>query len=80
LKRSELDILLHRREVLVKKIYAYERVRRAINELSHQLLGDVYALEALNSIDRTLFQWILYMQRGLEQLEKKIERLQSAQL
>ena len=79
MKRSELDILLHRREVLARKIEAYVKVRRAISDLASQFLHDVYALEALNSIDKTLFQWILYMQQGLKKLEEKIERFQSAQ-
>jgi len=77
MKRSKLDILLHKREVLLRKIQAYERVRRAINELAEGLRDDPYALEALNAIDRTVFNQMQMMYVGLKRLEDEIEELQS---
>jgi len=66
MKRSRLDILLHKRDVLLRKIRAYERVRRAINELVEGMKDDEYALEALNAIDRTVFNQMQLMYAGLK--------------
>jgi len=76
MKRSRLDILLHKREVLLRKIRAYERVRRAINELVEGMKDDEYALEALNAIDRTVFNQMQLMYVGLKRLEDEIEEVQ----
>jgi len=76
MKRSRLDILLHKREVLLRKIRAYERVRRAINELVEGMKDDEYALEALNAIDRTVFNQMQLMYAGLKRLEDEIREVQ----
>jgi hypothetical protein len=77
MKRSELDKLLHRKDVLERKIHAYERVRKTINELSSKFLGDVYALEALNAIDRTIFNQLRVMYQGLNALNERIKKMAS---
>jgi len=74
MKRSEYDILLHRRDVLVRKIQAYEKLRKAINDLADQFLDDVYALEALNAVDRTIFNQLLFMYDGLRKLDEQIKK------
>jgi len=77
MKRSELDKLLHQKDVLERKIHAYERVRKAINELSSKFLGDMYALEALNAIDRTIFNQLRVMYQGLNTLNERIKKMTS---
>ena len=77
MKRSKLDSLIARREILVRKINAYERVKHAINQLAMELKNDPYALEALNAIDRTIFTQLQFMYLGLERLNDEIRRLQS---
>jgi len=76
-KRSKLDRLVAQREVLVRKIKAYERVRQAINALAAELKDDPYALEALNAIDRTIFNQLQFMYLGLETLNSKIKTSQT---
>jgi hypothetical protein len=73
MKRSELDKLRHQAEVLQRKIVAYERVRKEINDLAFKLINDVYALEALNAIDRTIFNQLQFMKHGLKKLEQKLK-------
>jgi len=73
MKRSELDKLRHQAEVLQRKIVAYERVRKEINDLAFKLINDVYALEALNAIDRTIFNQLQFMKHGLKKLEEKLK-------
>ena len=75
MKRSELDVLVHRREVLLRKIQAYEKVRRAINDLAQQFLDDPYALEALSAVDRNLFNILVFMHQGLATIEKKLKEV-----
>ena len=77
MKRSKLDRLVAQREVLVRKIKAYERVRQAINALAAELKDDPYALEALNAIDRTIFNQLQFMYLGLETLNSKIKTSQT---
>jgi hypothetical protein len=76
-KRSKLDKLVAQREILMRKIKAYEHVRQVINSLATELKGDPYALEALNAIDRTIFNQLRMMYLGLERLNDEIKRLQS---
>jgi len=73
MKRSELDKLKHQAEVLQRKIVAYERVRKEINDLAFKLINDVYALEALNAVDRTIFNQLQFMKQGLKRLEEKLK-------
>jgi hypothetical protein len=75
MKRSKLDKLVAQREILVRKIKAYERVRQTINSLVAELKDDPYALEALNAIDRTIFTQLRFMYLGLETLNNKIKQL-----
>jgi len=75
MKRSEYDKLLHQKEVLERKIAAYERVRKAIADLVHELKDDYYALEALNAIDRTIFNQLKFMYTGLRNINDKLRRL-----
>ena len=77
MKRSKLDSLIARREILMRKISAYERVRQAVNALARELKDDPYALEALNAIDRTIFTQLQFMYMGLERLNDEIKRLQA---
>jgi uncharacterized membrane protein YfhO len=60
---------------LKQKIESYQRVRRWLNENAKVFLGDVYALECLEALDRTLFNWISYMVAGLQKLEQKYKQL-----
>jgi cell division protein FtsB len=73
MKKSKYDKLLHQKEVLEHKIAAYERVRKAISDLVYELKDDAYALEALNAIDRTIFNQLQFMYLGLETLKDKIK-------
>lgn len=75
MKRSKLDKLIHQREVLLKKINAYERVRKTIANLATQLKDDPYALEVLLSIDQTIFGHLRFMYAGLKKLEEEINAL-----
>jgi len=75
MKRSQYDKLLHQKEVLERKIAAYERVRKAIADLVHELKDDAYALEALNSIDRTIFNQLQFMYVGLQTLNDKLKKM-----
>jgi hypothetical protein len=77
MKRSKLDKLVAQREILMRKIKAYERVRQTISDLVYELKDDPYALEALNSIDRTVFTQLQFMYMGLERLNDEIRRLQA---
>ena len=80
MKRSKLDILLHKREVLFRKIKAYERVREALRGLADELKDDPYALEALNGIDNTVFNQLQMMYLGLKRLETSIKALERSAL
>ena len=75
MKRSKLDILMHQKNVLERKIAAYERVRKVIANLAFELKDDVYALEALNAIDRTIFNQLQFMYLGLKTLNDKIREV-----
>jgi len=68
-----LDMLMYRRDVLVKRIEGYKRVREAVSELFQKFTGDVYALEALSTVDRTLLDYIESLRQTLTSLEKQIE-------
>jgi hypothetical protein len=76
MKKSQYDKLIHQKEVLEHKIAAYERVRKAISDLVYELKDDAYALEALNAIDRTIFNQLRFMYLGLETLKDKLKRLE----
>jgi hypothetical protein len=76
MKKSQYDKLIHQKEVLEHKIAAYERVRKAISDLVYELKDDAYALEALNAIDRTIFNQLRFMYMGLETLKDKLKRLE----
>jgi hypothetical protein len=76
MKRSQLDILLHQKQVLEHKIAAYERVRKVIANLAFELKDDPYALEALNAIDLTIFNQLKFMYLGLRNLNDKLRRLE----
>jgi len=76
MKRSEMDKLSHEIAVLERKVAAYEKVRRAINELGERFKDDPYCLEALLSVDRTIFNQTLVIYRGLAKLREKMRRLQ----
>jgi hypothetical protein len=71
-KRSKIDKIMHDIEVLERKIQAYETVRRRINNLAKEYVGDYYILEALESIDRTIFNQLRVMYTGLEMLKHKL--------
>jgi hypothetical protein len=72
MKRSKIDKIKHDMDVLQRKIQAYETVRRRINDLAKEYVGDYYILEALESIDRTVFNMIRMMYVGLEILKRKL--------
>ncbi len=72
MKRSKIDKIKHDMDVLQRKIQAYETVRRRINDLAKEFVGDYYILEALESIDRTVFNMIRMMYVGLEILKRKL--------
>ena len=74
MKRSKIDKIMHDMEVLQRKIQAYETVRRRINDLAKEYIGDYYILEALESIDRTVFNMIRMMYIGLEVLKHKLAK------
>jgi len=76
MKRSKLDKLLHEAEVLEKKIVAFHKVRRRIAQLSDEMKDDPYCLEALLSIDKNIFNMLVFMQRGLVRLRESIKRLE----
>ena len=78
MKRSQYEKLIHQKEVLERKIAAYERVRRAISNLVYELKDDAYALEALNAIDRTIFNQLRFMYAGLEALKNKIKEVEKS--
>jgi hypothetical protein len=71
-KRSKIDKIKHDMDVLQRKIQAYETVRRRINDLAKEYIGDYYILEALEAIDRTVFNMIRMMYIGLEVLKHKL--------
>ena len=72
MKRSKIDKVMHDIDVLQRKIMAYETVRRRINDLAKEYIGDYYILEALESIDRTIFNQLRVMYTGLEMLKRKL--------
>jgi hypothetical protein len=72
MKRSKIDKIRHDMDVLQRKIQAYETVRRRINDMSKEYVGDYYILEALNAIDRTIFNQLRVMYTGLEMLKRKL--------
>jgi len=71
-KRSKIDKIRHDMDVLQRKIQAYETVRKRINDLAKEYVGDYYILEALEAIDRTVFNMIRMMYIGLEVLKHKL--------
>jgi len=75
-RQSRLDKLLYRRSVLIEKIKAYERARKALNELVNEFIGNTYALEALNAIDRNISNDIMEMYLSLKTIDDKIKELQ----
>jgi hypothetical protein len=72
---KELHELEHRIQKLRQKIESYQRIRKWLNDNAKNFLGDVYALECLEALDRTLFNWISYMAAGLKKLEQKYKQL-----
>ena len=76
MRQSKLDKLLYRRSVLIEKIKAYERARKALNELVNEFIGNTYALEALNAIDRNISNDIMEMYLSLKTIDNKIKELQ----
>jgi hypothetical protein len=74
--KSKIDRKRHDMAVLERKIYAYERVREAISNLAYEMRDDAYALEALNSIDRTIFAQLQFMYAGLMRLRDELKKLQ----
>ena len=73
----EIHELEHRIQKLRQKIESYQRVRRWLNDNAKNFLGDVYALECLEALDKTLFNWINYMAAGLRRLEARYKQLLS---
>jgi len=73
----EIREIEHRMQKLRQKIESYQRVRKWLNDNAKSFLGDVYALECLEALDKTLFNWISYMAAGLNKLEKKYKQLLS---
>jgi len=71
----EIREIEHRIQKLKQKIESYQRVRKWLNDNAKNFLGDVYALECLEALDKTLFNWISYMVAGLKKLEKKYKQL-----
>ena len=71
----ELHELEHRIQKLRQKIESYQRVRKWLNDNAKVFLGDVYALECLEALDKTLFNWINYMAVGLQKLEARYKQL-----
>jgi len=61
---------------LIEKIKAYERARKALNELVNEFIGNTYALEALNAIDRNISNDIMEMYLSLKTIDDKIKELQ----
>ena len=74
---KEIQELEHRIAKLRQKIESYQRIRKWLNDNAKSFLGDVYALECLEALDKTLFNWINYMTAGLRSLEKKYRQLLS---
>jgi len=75
LKKSYIDRELYELSVLERKIVAYEKVRKAINELGRQFLDDPYCLEVLNSIDRAIFHQITFIHKALIRKREKLKQL-----
>jgi hypothetical protein len=72
---KEIQELESRIKKLMQKIESYQRVRKWLNDNAKNFLGDVYALECLEAIDKTLFNWINYMAAGLRMLEQRYSQL-----
>jgi uncharacterized membrane protein YfhO len=72
---KEIQELESRIKKLRQKIESYQRIRKWLNDNAKSFLGDVYALECLEALDKTLFNWIAYMAAGLNMLEKKYKQL-----
>jgi len=79
MRRSLLDKKKHSLMVLEKKLQAYARVREVINSLAAEFRDDPYALEALLSIDRSIFNQMRFMQLGHMRLRQQIEELERQQ-
>ena len=75
MKKSYIDRELYELSVLERKVVAYEKVRKAINELGKQFLDDPYCLEALNSVDRSIFHQIAFIQKALIKKREKLRQL-----
>jgi len=72
---KEIQELESRIKKLRQKIESYQRIRKWLNDSAKNFLGDVYALECLEALDKTLFNWINYMGVGLKRLEQKYKQL-----
>ncbi len=72
MKKSEYDKTLYELNVLEKKIQALHKLRERINNLAFEFRNDVYALELLLALDKTMFQWLNAMISGREKLKQKL--------
>ena len=79
MKRSLLDKKKHDLMILERKLQAYARVREVINSLAAEFRDDPYALEALLSIDRSIFYQMRMMQQGYVKLKENIEKMEKQQ-
>jgi hypothetical protein len=75
LKKSYIDRELYELSVLERKVVAYEKVRKAINELGKEFLDDPYCLEVLNNIDRAIFHQMAFIQKALIKKREKLKQL-----
>ncbi len=77
MKRSLYEKKLYELQLLEKKIAALQKIRERVNELAYEFKDDVYALELLSALDRTLFQWLKAMMEGRMRLERRIKQMES---
>jgi prefoldin subunit 5 len=72
LRKSEYDRVLYELNVLEKKIQALQKLRERINNLAFEFRDDVYALELLLALDKTMFHWLNAMMSGREKLRQRL--------
>jgi hypothetical protein len=74
-KYTEIERVKHNMEILERKMFAYGKVREAINSLAKEYAYDPYVLEVLLAIDKTIFRQMQFVVEGLERLKRKYSEL-----
>jgi hypothetical protein len=77
-KYTELERVKHNIEILERKMFAYGKVREAINNLAKEYAYDPYVLEVLLAIDKTIFRQMQFVAEGLERLKRRYSELAKA--